>query len=252
MITKNGGVDSVVRLQPVGGGAMLYDGSRRSNAQQGWLSPEWWARRGQVRTAGAGRGSAWLIAAGRLRLVLRHYRRGGLMAQLYGDRYWWRGAEATRSFREWRLLHRLHGAGFPVPRPVAAGYHRQGSRYTADILTEQLPDTQTLAQRLREAPLPLSLWVDVGRCIRRFTDAGVHHADLNAHNVLLDAAGRVWLIDFDRGELRLPGLWSDAMLARLYGSLVKISAVLPAERFTPADWHSLLDAYLAGVPAARG
>ncbi len=250
MIKKGGGTGSEVRLQPVGGGAMLYDGSRGGNAQEGWLNPDWWSRRGRVSPAGAGRGSAWLIAAGGLRLVLRHYRRGGLMARLSGDRYWWSGAEATRSFREWRLLHRLRGAGFPVPQPIAAGYRRQGSRYTADILMEQLPDTQALAQRLAQAPLPLSLWVDIGRCIRRFTDAGVHHADLNAHNVLLDASDRTWLIDFDRGRLRSPGLWSDAMLARLYGSLSKLSDGLPAERFTPADWHSLLDAYLAGTPSA--
>jgi len=244
------GTDSVVRLQPVGGGAMLYDSSRGGNAQEGWLSPDWWSRRGLVRPAGAGRGSAWLIDVGARRLVLRHYRRGGLMARLSEDRYWWNGADATRSFRELRLLLRLRHAGFPVPQPIAAGYRRQGSRYTADILMEHLPDTLTLAQRLAQGSLQLTLWVDIGRCIRRFVDAGVCHADLNAHNVLLDAADRVWLIDFDRGRLRAPGLWSDAMLARLYASLRKHAATLPAERFTAADWHSLLDAYLAGAKSS--
>ena len=43
--------------------------------------------------------------------------------------------------------------------------------------------------------MPLVLWIDIGRCIRRFVDAGVHHADLNAHNVLLDSEDRVWLVD---------------------------------------------------------
>jgi 3-deoxy-D-manno-octulosonic acid kinase len=231
---------------------MLYDGSRGGNAQEGWLNPDWWSRRGQVRPAGAGRGSAWLIEVGTRRLVLRHYRRGGLMARLSEDRYWWRGPERTRSFSEWRLLYRLQRAGFPVPQPIAAGYHRQGSRYTADILMEHLPGTQTLAQRLAQESLQFSLWVDIGRCIRRFVDAGVYHADLNAHNVLLDAADRIWLIDFDRGRLRPPGLWSDAMLARLYGSLQKLAGRLPAERFTAADWHSLLDAYLSGAKLPSG
>ena len=231
---------------------MLYDGSRAGNAQEGWLSPEWWSRRGKVRAAGAGRGSAWLIEIGTRRLVLRHYRRGGLMARLSEDRYWWHGPEATRSFREWRLLHRLRRAGLPVPQPIAAGYHREGSRYTADILMEHLPGTQSLAQRLEQGSLQFTLWVDIGRCIRRFVDAGVHHADLNAHNVLLDADERVWLIDFDRGRLRRPGLWSDAMLARLYASLLKVADGLPDERFTAADWHSLLDAYLSGKTPPSG
>jgi len=226
---------------------MLYDSSSGSNAQEGWLSADWWSRRGTVSAAGAGRGSAWLIEVGTRRLVLRHYRRGGLIAWLSDDLYWWRGPERTRSFREWRLLHHLRRAGFPVPRPVAAGYRLQGSRYTADILMDHLPNTETLAQRLTQGPLPLSSWIEIGRCIRRFVDAGVHHADLNANNVLLDAEGRIWLIDFDRARLRRPGMWSDAMLARLYGSLRKLDDTLPAERFTAADWHSLLDAYLAGA-----
>lgn len=225
---------------------MLYDRSRTGNAQEGWLNPQWWSRRASVRPAGAGRGSAWMIDAGQRALVLRHYRRGGLMARLSEDRYWWRGAEATRSFREFRLLYQLRRDGLPVPQPVAAGYHRFGSRYTADILLERLPDTRTLMDRLRDGPLQFSLWVALGRCIRRFVAAGVHHADLNAYNVLLDVQDRIWLIDFDRARVRTPGLWSDAMLARLYGSLRKECAALPAERFTPADWHSLLDAYLSG------
>lgn len=247
-----GETDSAVQLQPVGGGAMLYEPSRVGNAQEGWLSPEWWSQRGQVQPAGAGRGSAWLIEVGTRRLVLRHYRRGGLMARFFDDRYVWRGAESTRSFREWRLLHHLHGAGLPVPQPIAAGYQRHGNRYTADILMEYLSGTQTLAQRLQQGSLEFPLWVEMGRCIRRFVDAGVHHADLNAHNVLLDTRDRVWLIDFDRGRLRRPGLWSDAMLARLYGSLRKVAETLPSERFTTADWHLLLDAYLAGSASAPG
>jgi len=247
------GTGSEVRMQPLGGGAMLYDRSRTGNdAQEGWLSPQWWARRGTVRAAGAGRGSAWLIDAADHALVLRHYRRGGLMARLSVDRYWWRGAGATRSFREFRLLYQLRRAGFPVPQPLAAGFHREGSRYTADILLERLPGTRSLYERLGEAPLQFSLWVELGRAIRRFVAAGVHHADLNAHNVLLDADDRIWLIDFDRARLRAPGLWSDAMLARLHGSLRKECAALPPDRFTAADWHSLLDAYLSGTARVAG
>ena len=47
------------------------------------------------------------------------------------DRYWWRGAERTRSFHEWHLLYHLHRVGLPVPMPVAAGYQRRGRTYTA-------------------------------------------------------------------------------------------------------------------------
>jgi tRNA A-37 threonylcarbamoyl transferase component Bud32 len=70
----------------------------------------------------------------------------------------------------------------------------------------------------------------------------VCHADLNAHNVLLSEEA-VYLIDFDRCELRRPGLWCDMNLVRLRRSLEKLTWALPPERFAEADWHALLDGY---------
>lgn len=224
---------------------MLYDASRAGNAEPGWLDPRWWAARGAVVPLGAGRGSAWSIEADERSLVLRHYRRGGLMARVSDDRYWWLGAGETRSFVEWHLLYLMRRRGLPVPEPVAATYRRRGRSYTADLLMERIPATTSLAGRLALSPQPISIWVAIGRCLRRFHVAGICHADLNAHNVLLDAQDRIWVIDFDRARLRAPGLWADANLARLYRSLRKISAPLPAERFTAADWSSLLDGYFA-------
>ena len=55
----------------------------------------------------------------------------------------------------------------------------------------------------------------VGSVIGRFHRAGVWHADLNAHNVLVAPDG-VYLIDFDRGRLRVPAVaWQQANLQRL-------------------------------------
>jgi 3-deoxy-D-manno-octulosonic acid kinase len=61
--------------------------------------------------------------------------------------------------------------------------------------------------------------------------------------VLLDEGGAVWLVDFDRGALREPGFWCDSNLVRLRRSLEKIAERLPPERFSEADWASLLDGY---------
>lgn len=235
-----------VRLKEFAGGAMLYDSSRAGNALPDWLDAKWWARRGTVSAASEGRGAASLIQADGRSLVLRHYRRGGLIARISTDRYWWRGAERTRSFQEWHLLYHLHRAGLPVPTPVAAGYRRQGNTYSADLLVQLIPGVRSLATVIRSAPLPLASWAAIGRWLRYFHARGVCHADLNAHNIMLGAAeDEVWLIDFDRGSLRAPGWWCDANLVRLHRSLEKISATLSAECFTPADWQVLLDSYLA-------
>jgi len=61
--------------------------------------------------------------------------------------------------------------------------------------------------------------------------------------VLVDAAGRIHLIDFDRGSVRAPGEWRAANLARLRRSLRKISA---GSAPTPDDWSALLAGYAGG------
>ena len=164
------------------------------------------------------------------------------MAQLSADRYRWHDEESTRPFAEWRLTYRLHRAGLPVPAPVGARYRQAGSTYTGDIITERLPTVGSLSECLRTGALSIVTWISIGRCIRRFHDLGVCHADLNAHNVLLSEEG-VYLIDFDRCQLRRPGLWRDGNLVRLRRSLEKVSWGLPPERFSESDWHGLLDGY---------
>ncbi len=230
---------------------MLYDASRAGNADASWFDRLWWSRRGEVRETAEGRGAAVFIEADARQLVLRHYRRGGWMAHLSRDRYLWHGEALTRSYVEWHLLYALRRAGLPVPVPIAASYCRTGRfSYTADLLTEQIPAARSLASRLRCAPLALTSWIVIGRCLRRFHDDGIYHADLNAHNVLLDDNEQVWLLDFDRGQLRHPGYWCDGNLVRLRRSIEKITDALPPERFSDADWASLLDGYFTAVSQA--
>jgi len=245
----------------VAGGAMLYDASRAGNLSAEAFDPVLLARRGQIVGEARGRGTAWFLAVQSRFWVLRHYRRGGLMSSLSHDRYWWQGEERTRPFAEWQLTYHLHRAGLPVPAPIAARYRKQGPGYRGDIITERLPDVWSLAEALDAVPLSLLTWIAVGRCLRRFHDLGVCHADLNAHNIMIGRNGgsqgggqqnlgapqpaqeRVYLIDFDRGSLRKPGFWQDANLVRLRRSLEKITWDLPTERFTEDDWHGLLDGY---------
>lgn len=237
------------------GGVMLYDASRASNLQPTWFDPEWWRARGALDGGAQGRGTAWFVDDGPRPLVLRHYRRGGLAARVSTDRYLFLGESRTRPVREWQVTYHLHRRGLPVPAPVAARFVRDGWTYSGDILLERLPAVTTLAQRLRAAPLPLSDWIALGRCVRRFHDAGLCHPDLNAHNILFVDGGEIHLIDFDGATLRTRGLWSDANLARLRRSLLKVTdAVDPSgARFADTDWHSLLAAYFesgAGVSNA--
>ena len=71
--------------------------------------------------------------------------------------------------------------------------------------------------------LPVRSVEEAGRLIARFHREGLDHADLNAHNLLFDGNGRGWMIDFDRGRLRIPATgWREGNLRRLLRSLHKL------------------------------
>jgi 3-deoxy-D-manno-octulosonic acid kinase len=236
-------------------GVMLADpnglGNARLGASESMFDPEFWRSRGELDAVSGGRGSAWFVGSAANPWVLRHYRRGGFVARVSEDRYWWSGEARVRSFAEWRLLLDLSQRGLSVPKPVAAFYRREGLTYRCDLITERIAHTQPLSAALRAGPLAESGWRAIGAAIARLHRQGVDHADLNAHNILLGlslGAGPgvgVSVIDFDRGRLREPGVWSARNLARLKHSLEKISAPLPPDRFTPASWDALLSGYQA-------
>lgn len=235
-------------LAPIAGGAMLYDGSRLGHADAAVFDPGHWRARDALESARGGRGTvAFVRSPGGERWVLRHYRRGGLVAKLADDTYLYTGAERTRAFREWWLLVRLRRWGLPVPTPVAARYVRSGLVYRADLITVELPVRRTVTMALTEGPLPATSWAAIGRCIGRLHAHGVQHADLNAHNLLLgDDGATVYVLDFDRGRVRARGAWEQRVLARLDRSLRKVTSELPRDRYGPEQWRALL----AGVEEA--
>jgi 3-deoxy-D-manno-octulosonic acid kinase len=249
-MTKDGG-----QRIATSSGAMLADPDCLGNAAGGVVpedlfEPAFWAKRGELADVARGRGSAWFITRTPQQWALRHYRRGGCIARLSRDLYLWAGEERVRAFAEWRLLATLKAHGLPVPRPVAARYRRAGLMYRCDLITQRLTNAEPLSAVLARAPLAAETWRSVGATVARFHAAGVDHADLNAHNILLDGAGAVSLIDFDRGRIRAAGWWAAANLARLRRSLLKVSRALPPRdlsppRFSAADW----DAFLAGYRA---
>jgi 3-deoxy-D-manno-octulosonic acid kinase len=229
-------------------------GNLPPDAAESIFDPEFWRARGELIAAAAGRGSAWFIASGGehpfggRHWVLRHYRRGGFIARLSRDGYLWAGEDRVRAFAEWRLLDIMRQRGLPVPKPVAARYQRKGRWYRCDLITERIVDSEPLSSALAREVLPESAWRAVGAAVARLHRAGVDHADLNAHNVLLDADGAVSVIDFDRGRLRVPGIWVTRNLGRLRRSLAKISRGLPPGRYSGQEWEW----FMAGYGAAAG
>jgi 3-deoxy-D-manno-octulosonic acid kinase len=219
------GFDANEHLTPFrdarGYGAILFDRTQLRQPEPGWFDPEQWGMAAQ-KVSDGGRGGAWFIDFGQGDAVLRQYLRGGLMAKFSHDRHLWRGINRVRSFAEFRLLRILRGKKLPVPLPFAAWYHRDGLHYRAAILMQRLRDVRSLAALAEAGDAP---WEATGQLVARFHRAGLDHADLNAHNILFDAQGQGWMIDFDRSRLRIPATdWREGNLQRLHRSLRKLGA----------------------------
>lgn len=205
-------------------GAMCYDSGRVTLPSPALFDPAL-PESNAVAVKQGGRQAAWFVDGEFGRAVLRHYRRGGMMARISKDRYIWRGAKATRSIAEFQILCRMLEAGLPVPRPIAAAYWQSGLTYRAAILIERIEQTRTLTEVVRKAPLPDQTAHQVARVIFAMHEAGFWHADLNAYNILLDHHGKAWLIDFDKGRQGpVPNDKRVQNLRRLRRSLQKVAS----------------------------
>lgn len=223
---------------------ILFDAACIERPPAEFFEPDHWRARDAVLGMSRGRGAACLFRYRDKTFVLRHYRRGGLVARLSDDRYSWVGLERTRAWREWHLLAAMYAQGLPVPRPVAARVRRRGPFYRADLVTLCLPGVTPLAEILQRQALPEARWRGIGAVIGRFHRAGVWHADLNARNILLDEAGGVFLIDFDKSERRAPSArWQRANLGRLQRSLNKFKRHETEFHFEEPAWRWLLAGY---------
>lgn len=208
-----------------GRAAFLYDQARVDRASPALFDPSDLSLHAKPVSHG-GRQAAWFVSGGFGAAVLRHYRRGGLVARVNDDRYIWTGAARTRSFAEFTLLAGMHALGLAVPRPIAAMYVRTGGVYRAAILIERIHTSQTLAEIIlasEQRPDP-----DIVQAVAQavFTLHRYHfwHADLNAYNILVDTRNTAWLIDFDKGRCNVSSSSKLANnLLRLRRSLLKIS-----------------------------
>ncbi len=248
--------DAMIRAQrqTTPDGSIVFDATATAQAHR--FEPDWfeaahWLAQGRAQNASGGRGGAIYLDAPFGRCVLRHYRRGGMVARVMGDRYLWTGAERTRGFAEFALLAELHGRGLRVPAPVAARYRRHGAHYRADLITRRIEGASNLAELVARDRCDADVAARVGETVAEFHTAGVFHADLNAHNVLL-ADDTVWLVDFDRGQIRAPTRdWQLANLARLRRSLLKLGAARDGEpAFDRTCWNPLMAAYERRVESA--
>lgn len=208
-----------------------------------FFEPSYWQSLRAVSGRSHGRGETLFFNYLEQEFVLRHYRRGGMVGKVNDDKYIYLGRNLTRCWQEFNLLMKLESLRLPAPIPVAARVKRDGIWYRGDLITARIEGAQDLSMILAKQRLQHPVWHEIGDVIARFHIAGVYHADLNCHNIMV-ADQQVWLIDFDKGDIRRPrDVWQQANLKRLRRSLEKERDNRPHFHWLESDWQTLERAY---------
>ncbi|WP_462170990.1 3-deoxy-D-manno-octulosonic acid kinase [Pseudoalteromonas xiamenensis] len=209
------------------------------------FDPNYWREQNAIVNEKKGRATAYFVKLSHSTIaVLRHYWRGGLIGKILSDQYLFIGLEKTRVYQEFSLLCALHSQGLAVPQPIAAQVKRTGLIYRGDILTKAIASAESLCERMQKQRISDSSWEAIARTIAKFHKAGVYHADLNINNILFSTNNCIYLIDFDRGELRTPALqWQKENMARLKRSFYKEAHRQETFYFSETNWQTLEQYY---------
>jgi len=156
-----------------------------------------------------GRGVAYAIAlpVSGTRVVVRHNRRGGLLAPLTRDFF----LPPTRAPYELAVSLRLSALGVRTPEVLMYGVHRLpiGLR-RADVVTREVIGGRDLATYIHADASSVergAAWAATRELLTALNAAGARHHDLNVKNVLLaPTADRLeaWVLDVDRVDFGEP------------------------------------------------
>ncbi len=222
----------------------IHDENEVENFTHEFLDGEFWQAQNAVVGTAQGRGTTWFIRYQNKDWVLRHYYRGGMIGKFNKDSYIYQGIDKTRAAQEFELLNHMRSLMLPVPKPIAYRVIKNGLFYKADILTERICNAQDLVSLLAKQSVDEALWHKIGRVIKQFHQHNIYHHDLNIHNILIDEESRVWIIDFDRGEIRADSTdWKMNNLSRLLRSFNKEKAKLESLHWENSYWELLMNGY---------
>lgn len=226
-----------------------YDDSLAPALTDSYFEPKYWRQSDKIIGSATGRATAWFIEHQPQNMLLRHYYRGGMVGKINRDRFAREAVVKSRAMAEFALLLQLREMDLPVPQPIAARYQRAPFwGYRADILVAVIADSQDLFKLLLQRSLTAAEWYLVGATIDQLHQAGVYHSDLNCHNIMLDQAGKVWIVDFDKCGFRPDGDWKQANLERLQRSFHKEQAKAQQSQQSfhwqqTTDWAELIRGY---------
>jgi len=231
-------------IETQGTRVLFFQDELKGEITSEYFDGAYWQRNNAIIGSAFGRGITWFFKINNDEFVLRHYHRGGLIAKLIKDAYFYTGLKNTRAYQEFVVTQQLVDKNLPAPKPIAGQIIRQGLFYHADLITEKVSAANDLVAVLKDRALKSDDYRQIGAMIRRFHDVDFWHADLNTHNIILDGEGKWWLIDFDRCKFKpAADAWKKDNLARLKRSFVKEKTKDTAFKWQETDWDLLYAGY---------
>ncbi|MGD9277973.1 MAG: lipopolysaccharide kinase InaA family protein, partial [Desulfobacterales bacterium] len=136
-------------------------------------------------------------------VVIKHYRRGGIIRHLIKQRYLKCGK--TRCQMEYEQLQKVRSLGINAPEPVAFAY-RGRLFYQCWLVTREIKDHQTLVQiSLSNQEQARMVMQEVVKQVTILIKNKILHVDLHPGNAIVDNQNRVYLLDFDKAGTFLRG-----------------------------------------------
>jgi len=132
-------------------------------------------------------------------VAIKTYCRGGWMRYLIKQRYLKLGK--TRAQIEFELLQLVRNLGINAPEPVAYA-HRGCIFYQAWLVSRAIKRPLSLALlSLKDKKKTRQAMESVIGQISLLIRNGILHVDLHPGNIVVDGAGQIFLVDFDRGQI---------------------------------------------------
>lgn len=133
-------------------------------------------------------------------VVIKHYRRGGLLRYFIKQRYLKLGK--TRAQIEFELLQVVRNLGIKAPEPVVYA-HRGSIFYQAWLVSRAIKHPLSLALlSLKDEKKTRQAMESVIGQISVLIQNGILHVDLHPGNIVVDGAGQIFIVDFDKGQIQ--------------------------------------------------
>ncbi len=154
-----------------------------------------------ARSARGGRRPLSQLDTGLGTVLVREYRKGGLLRFIRGRCFFGR----WRPLMEFVLHRRLEALRVPVTEAVGCVVLRSVLGWRGFLLTREVLQSIDLEAWAYGVPLETGrssreILRTAGRAVRRLHDAGVSHPDLHLKNLLLTDAGQVLVLDLDKAQ----------------------------------------------------